>query len=126
MNGEMGGWWYKLRSAVAPIILIALLGAGGYDVQVVSKANERLSTVVQGEQRIEAQNEQQFRDLDKEVIRLQEEVEHPHLHGAACICSGSIAGKQQSIKMSLSADCDTRAVADLEHMFPGLRCRREE
>jgi hypothetical protein len=126
MNGNIEEWWYRVRSVVTPVILFALLGAGGYDVKVTSTASERLSSVMLAEQRIEAQNETEFRDLDKEIVRLQEEVEHAHLHGAACVCDGSIGGKRQSVRMSLSADCDNRAITDLEHTFPGLRCRREE
>jgi hypothetical protein len=83
-------WWDRLRSPVATAILIALLGVGGYDVRQVSTASERLSAVVQTEHEDQAY----FRDLDKRVVLLQEEVDYPHLHGAACLCRGVIGGKQ--------------------------------
>jgi hypothetical protein len=107
-------------------MLGALLTVGAYDVKQVSAANERLNTIVQTEQRIETQNEAQFRDLDKEVARLQEKIEHPHLHGVPCLCEGLIGGKQEKVWMSPTPDCDARMIADLGKVFPGLRCRPDE
>ena len=104
-----------------PLSWIALLGVGGYDVRQVSTASERLSAVVQTEHDDQAY----FRDLDKRVVLLQEEVDYPHLHGAACLCRGVIGGKQETMRITLGADCDARMIADLEKAFP-VSCRRDE
>lgn len=119
-------WWHRLRSAAASGVVVALLAVGGYDVAQVSKGAERLGAVVQSEQKLETQDDARFRELERQLDQVREEVEQPHLHGVPCVCEGQVEGRRQTLRMSLGPDCDARTAAGLERAFPGLRCRPED
>jgi hypothetical protein len=119
--------WHSVRAAAAQAAVVFMLGGFGIGVGEIAIQNERLTNVTAAEIRVEQGERDIARELDFVRGEIRHEVRHPtELHGTACICEGPVGAKNDPVRMSMSADCDARAIADIRKTFPGLRCRREE
>lgn len=120
-------FWQTIRSTVVGAVALAILGTVGmssYDLGEIQVLKQEVATT-SVERRIE-KDEQRLDSVDKRLVALQENTEHPHTHGVPCTCVGSIGKKAEEIQISLGADCDARAIEDLKKAFPSFRCHPAE